>query len=95
MSVLLKVMTTTKQTKEEQQMTKKIIIGIGAAVVAALAALGVCKIIDLIDDTTEKEKKYRRLSSGLDEEDELELIDLDVQNDIYDDNFAEKAEANK
>lgn len=77
-------------------MTKKIIIGVGAAVVAALAALGVCKIIDLLDETDKKEKKYRRLSSGLDEEDELELIDLDVANeDIYNDNFAEMAEANK
>lgn len=77
-------------------MTKKIIIGVGAAVVATLAALGVCKIIDLLDETNKKEKKYRRLSSGLDEEDELELIDLDVtQDDIYDDSFAEMAEANK
>ena len=77
-------------------MTKKIIIGIGAAVVTALAALGICKIIELLDEADKKEEKYRRLSSGLDEEDELELIDLDVaQDDVYNDNFAEMAEANK
>ena len=77
-------------------MTKKIIIGIGAAVVTALAALGICKIIDLLDEADKKEKKYHRLSSGLDEEDELELIDLDVaQDDVYNDSFAEMAEANK
>lgn len=77
-------------------MTKKIIIGIGAAVVTAFAALGICKIIDLLDEADKKEKKYRRLSSGLDEEDELELIDLDVdQDDVYNDSFAEMAEANK
>ena len=78
-------------------MSKKIIIGIGAAVVATLAALGVCKLVDLFAEADKKEKKYRRLSSGLDEEDELELIDLDVaqDDDIYNDSFAEKAEANK
>ena len=48
-------------------------------ILSCLAALGICKLIDLFAESDNKEKKYRRLSSGLDEEDELEMIDLDVQ----------------
>ena len=81
-------------------MTKKtrnnIIAFVVSLILSCLAALGICKIIDLLDEADKKEKKYRRLSSGLDEEDELELIDLDVaQDDVYNDSFAEMAEANK
>lgn len=39
-----------------------------------------------------KEKKYRKLTEAIDEEDELEMIDLDVD-DIYNENFADMAEA--
>lgn len=82
-------------------MTKKtrnnIIAFVVSLILSFLAALGICKIIDLLDEADKKEKKYRRLSSGLDEEDELELIDLDVaqDDDIYNDSFADMAEANK
>lgn len=59
-----------------------------------IAAFSVLFVVGYKLATAEnKEKKYRKLTEGLDEEDELEMIDLDVQDDIYNEDFSDMAEA--
>ena len=56
-----------------------------------IAAFSVLFVVGYKLATAEKkEKKYRKLTEALDEEDELEMIDVD---DIYNENFADMAEA--
>ena len=61
--------------------------------ITLVAAFSVLFVVGYKLATAEKkEKKYRKLTEAIDEEDELEMIDLDVD-DIYNENFADLAEA--